>query len=355
MKTHLVLPTAVLLAVLGLRLCAHSANEPAPRPDAGWKQRQETLNRRAAEAGAQAKVLFIGDSITQGWEGAGKEVWGRYYAHRSAVNLGIGGDRTQHVLWRLENGNLQGVQPKAVVVMIGTNNSNGEDNTVSQIADGVGAIVDKLRSALPNATVLLIPIFPRGENPNPQRGKIQQVNQILQKRVDGTHVRWVDFGHRFLNAAGEIPGTLMPDFLHLSETGYQLWAESLEPHLAAALGETAIAPQGTSAAASGLGGEWTLTMPGPGGDPVDLSLSLKQDGNRISGSVPRPGGAGSLQIQDGRLDGNRFSWVITRERQAGGKMTYRMSGELKDGQLVGKTETEFDGNPMTTEWKAKRK
>lgn len=355
MKTTRFLAAAAALASLTSHLLGHSANEPAPKPDANWKQRQDTLNQRAAEAGSKAQVIFIGDSITQGWEGAGKAVWSRYYAHRNAVNLGIGGDRTQHVLWRLENGNLKGLRPKAAVVMIGTNNSNGEDNTVEQIASGVGAIIQKLRTAMPDTTVLLIPIFPRGENPNPQRGKNQQVNQILQKWVDGQKVRWVDFGHRYLNEQGVIPGSLMPDFLHLSEAGYRIWAESLEGQLAAVLGDAPIAPDSASPGAGSLTGEWTLTMPGPGNDPVDLPLSLRQEGNALRGSVARSGGEGKLEIVEGKLEGSRFSWVIHRDRQGGGKMTYRMSGEAKDGILKGRTETELDGNPMSNEWTARRK
>src|SRR6266567_1559421 len=175
---------SVLPAFLPLSAFSHSAVDPVSRGDQGWKDRQELLNKRAAEAGEKAQILFIGDSITQGWEGEGKEVWAKYYAHRNAVNLGIGGDRTQHVLWRLDNGNLNGLKPKAAVLMIGTNNSNGEDNTVDQIADGVTAIVKKLREKLPQTRVLLLAIFPRGENPSPQRGKVLQVNQILQKLAD---------------------------------------------------------------------------------------------------------------------------------------------------------------------------
>jgi beta-glucosidase len=350
--TSLLLPLAI--AAMVSRLLAHSANEPSPKTDAGWKQRQETLNQRASEAGAKAQVIFIGDSITQGWEGAGKEVWAKYYAHRNAVNLGIGGDRTQHVLWRIENGNLKGLTPKAAVVMIGTNNSNGEDNTVEQIAAGVGAIVQKLRTTLPDTTVLLIPIFPRGENPNPQRGKNQQVNQILQKWVDGKKVLWVDFGHKYLETTGAIPGQLMPDFLHLSEAGYQIWAESLEPQLAAVLGDSAVS--GASAGADGpsLSGQWTLTMAGPSGDPVNFSMTLKQDGSRLAGAVERETGA-PMALSDGKVEGTKFSWVIHRERAAGGKMTYKMAGEVRDGALKGRTDTEFDGRPTSNEWTAKRK
>jgi beta-glucosidase len=213
----------------------HSAVQPAPRGDQGWQDRQKLLNQRVAAAGEKAQVVFIGDSITQGWEGAGKDVWTKYYASRNAVNLGIGGDRTQHVLWRLENGNLQGLKPRAAVVMIGTNNSNGEDNTIEQIADGVSAIVRKLRTALPETTVLLVAIFPRGENPNPQRGKILQINQILQRLADGDKVLWVDFGYKFVTAEGLIPPDLMPDYLHLTPRAYEIWAESIEGVLARVL------------------------------------------------------------------------------------------------------------------------
>src|SRR5687768_10727143 len=190
-------------------LAAHSAIDAAPRLDQGWKDRQALLNKRAPEAGEKCELVFIGDSITQGWEGEGKQVWADNFAKYNAVNLGIGGDRTQHVLWRLDNGNLEGLKPKAAVVMIGTNNSNGEDNTVEQIAAGVRAIVQKLRTKLPSTKILLIPIFPRSENPSPQRGKILMTNQIIQKLADGENILWVDFGHEFIDENGRIPRDIM--------------------------------------------------------------------------------------------------------------------------------------------------
>jgi beta-glucosidase len=228
---------AVLLASsIFAHAAGHSAIEPAPRPDKGWKDRQASFNERVKEVGKKAQLIFIGDSITHSWEGDGKEIWAERFAKYDAINLGIGGDRTQHVLWRLDNGNLEGLSPKAAVLMIGTNNSNGEDNTPEQIADGVRAIVEKLRNKLPSTKILLLPIFPRGENPNPQRGKILQVNQILQKIVDDKNVIWVDFGHKFINEEGRIPRDIMPDFLHLSPKGYQIWADSLKEPLAKVLG-----------------------------------------------------------------------------------------------------------------------
>jgi lysophospholipase L1-like esterase len=242
-RTHFFLRTlsvfAVVFGVARASLGGHSATDAMARFDQGWKDRQELLNKRAKEVGEKAQVIFIGDSITQGWEGAGKEVWQEQYAKYNAVNLGIGGDRTQHVLWRLDNGNLESLKPKAAVVMIGTNNSNGEDNSVEQIADGVRAIVQKLREKLPETPILLVAIFPRGENPNPQRGKILQVNQIIHKLADGRMVRWADFGHKYVNEQGQIPREIMPDYLHLSKEGYQIWADSIRTPLANMLGEPA--------------------------------------------------------------------------------------------------------------------
>ena len=214
----------------------HSAIDPVPR-EGGWKNRQDLLNKRASEGGKKAQLIFIGDSITEGWEGAGKEVWAENYAKYDAINLGIGGDRTQHVLWRLDNGNIDGLSPKAAVVMIGTNNSNGEDNTPDQIADGIAAIVRKLRQKLPNTKILLLGIFPRSENYTAQRGKLAMINQVIRRQADEQNVYWVDFGSKFLTDEGTIPQLLMWDYLHLSGQGYQIWAESIEPLLSKILGD----------------------------------------------------------------------------------------------------------------------
>ncbi|MFN0067092.1 MAG: platelet-activating factor acetylhydrolase IB subunit [Limisphaerales bacterium] len=341
------LAAALLLAARAA--LAHSATDPVPRTDDWWTKRHESFNQRVKEVGAKAEVIFVGDSITQGWEGEGKDAWAKFFGPRHAVNLGIGGDRTQHVLWRLDHGNLDGLRPKAAVVMIGTNNSNGEDNSVEQIADGVTAIVKKLRTALPGTKVLLIPIFPRGETPNPQRGKINQVNQILQRLVDGDAVRWVDFGYRFVDGAGRIPKDLMPDFLHLSPAAYQIWAESLEPHLVAALGGVA------AAGGAGLTGEWDFTIPGPDGNPVTFPMVLEQAGEVLKGKFARQNG-GWMNLENGKLNGNEFSWIVKRDRPDGSLMTYRMSGSVKpDGTLAGQAKTVFDGNEMDAPWTAKRK
>lgn len=342
-------PATALLVSLPSAL-THSAIEPVPRGEDWWQQRHRAINQRVAETGEQARVIFIGDSITQGWEGAGKEVWERYYAPRKALNLGISGDRTQHVLWRLDNGNLDGLKPRVAVIMIGTNNSNGEDNTVEQIADGVRAIVAKLRARLPETKVVLLAIFPRAENPGPQRGKVLQVNQLLQRLGDNRDVFFVDFGYKFLNDQGLIPRELMPDYLHLTPAGYALWAESIEGLLAHLLGESPV----SATSGARLTGEWIWTIRGPDGNPVEAPLILKQDGARVTGRFAR-GPDRWLEIEDGKINGDSFSWTVKRDRPDGSVMVYRMSGTLDGDKTTGKVTTVLEGSETTADWSARRR
>jgi lysophospholipase L1-like esterase len=331
------------LALTTLHAAPHSALDPRPR-DSRWMERHNLINQRVAETGQKSQLIFIGDSITQGWEGAGREVWERYYAPRYALNLGIGGDRTQHVLWRLENENLKGLSPKAAVLMIGTNNSNGEDNTVEQIAEGITAIVQKLRSELPQTRVVLTAIFPRSENPTPQRGKLLMVNQIIQKLAEDPMVDWIDFGHRFIDTQGRIPYDLMPDYLHLSPAGYQIWAESLEPILTEIL---------NGHNAPSLSGSWTWTTNGPDGQPVSSALELQQNGASVAGRFQRDD-TRWLNIQNGKVDGNAFSWTVKRDRPNGGEMVYEMKGTFTTTTIGGQATTSMDGAEVTVDWSAKR-
>jgi beta-glucosidase len=207
---------------------------PVPR-DGGWMSRHESFNKRVKEGNVD--LIFIGDSITQGWEGAGKDAWAKHYGKRNAVNLGIGGDRTQHVLWRLDNGNIEGIAPKAAVLMIGTNNSNGADNTAEEIGAGIEAIVKKLREKLPQTKVLVLAVFPRGEKPNPQREKNAKASEIASKLADNQNVFFLDIGDKFLTPDGTLAREIMPDFLHLTPKGYEIWAEAVEPSVAKLMGE----------------------------------------------------------------------------------------------------------------------
>jgi lysophospholipase L1-like esterase len=207
---------------------------PVPRKDAGWMQRQEKMNAEVAKGGVE--LLMIGDSITHAWEYGGSKVWQKYYGNRHAVNLGIGGDRTQHVLWRLGHGNLDGIHPKLAVLMIGTNNSGS--NTPDQIAAGVRAIVQNLRSATPTTKVLVLAIFPRGPNPEfPQRKVNEAANERIAKLADNEHVFYLDINKKFLTADGTLTKDIMPDFLHPNAKGYEIWASAMEPTVARLLAE----------------------------------------------------------------------------------------------------------------------
>jgi beta-glucosidase len=229
------------VAVLGLSLSVaavqgaekgNTAVEPVPR-EGGWMKTFEKISERAKQGNVD--LLFLGDSITQGWNN--NAVWQKYYGNRHAMNAGIGGDRTQHVLWRLDHGNVDGIKPKLVVLMIGTNNSNRMDNTAEEIAAGIQAIVGKLREKLPESKVLLLAIFPRGVEPNPQREKNAKASELASKVADGKMVFYADIGQKFLDDKGVLTKEIMPDALHLSLKGYQIWAESIESQVAALLGE----------------------------------------------------------------------------------------------------------------------
>ena len=171
-----------------------SALKPVPR-SGGWMTRHESFNKKVAQGNVD--LVFIGDSITQGWEGNGKDIWAKYYGERNAVNLGIGGDRTQHVIWRLDNGNLKDITPKAAVIMIGTNNSGS--NSSQEIAEGVNKIVEQIRNKSPKTKILLLAVFPRGATKDDARRKVNQgANAIFSKLDDGKHIHYLDIGDAFL-------------------------------------------------------------------------------------------------------------------------------------------------------------
>src|SRR4029079_16955804 len=241
--------TALLVALLNTLSPAqdkpNDAIVPAPR-EGNWMKRHESFNERVKQGNVD--LIFIGDSITQGWEGNGKTVWAEYYAKRNAVNLGIGGDRTQHVLWRLDHGNIDSINPKLAGLMTGTNNAS--TNTSEQIAEGVKLIVEKLRAKLPNTKVLVLGIFPRGANFDAAQGKTEKgltddrnrkvnegANAIIQKLADNKSVFYLDIGPKFLEADGTLTREMMPDLLHLNEKSYRIWAESIEPKVKELMGE----------------------------------------------------------------------------------------------------------------------
>ncbi len=217
-----------------------TATQPEPRTEK-WVKRHEGFVETAKNS-PDCQVLFIGDSITDGWRNEKKgalEIWEKNFGQYKPVNLGISGDRTQHVLWRLQNGELGVMKPKAVVLMIGTNNTGFEKdkttprNTPAETANGVTAIVSHLRKNLPNSKILLLAVFPRGEKPDhPQRIQVNEINAIIKNLADGKNIVFLDIGGKFLDADGTLPKDVMPDFLHPNAKGYQIWADAIREPLA---------------------------------------------------------------------------------------------------------------------------
>ena len=195
-----------------------------------WKERHKNTVKLAREGGHD--LVFIGDSITQGWEESGKPVWDEFYGPRKALNLGFSADRTEHVLWRLLNGELDKVDPKAFVLMIGTNNTGQRQDDPAKTASGVRCILDLLRDRKPEAKIVLLSVFPREASAD---GKLRKMNYDLNQRIaafaDGQTILHLDVNASFLEKDGTLTKEIMPDFLHPGEEGYRRWAEALEPTL----------------------------------------------------------------------------------------------------------------------------
>jgi len=218
-----------------------------PRPNPATLPALNPAHRAKHEANLEVArkgdidLLFMGDSITDFWRNsgpagdpnpvrAGKAIFDKYYGGIKTANFGIGGDTTQGVLFRLQNGEGQGFQPKAIMLMIGTNNA--ATCTSAEIAEGVGAVVLELRKDFPAAKILLLGIFPRGNPGDPVRKAVLDVNPIIAKLHDGQHVFYLDIGAKFLDADGVLQPDIMADKLHPNEKGYVIWAEAVKAPLA---------------------------------------------------------------------------------------------------------------------------
>jgi lysophospholipase L1-like esterase len=239
MRIRALLSTVALYALVATAaLSQNTATNPVPR-EGNWMRRHEGFVEQARTGNVE--VLFLGDSITDFWRTRGSNVWNRCYAPRHAANFGISGDRTQHVLWRIEHGELDGIYPNVLVLMIGTNNTGKERdgktirNSPPEVVEGVAAVVRAIRAKLPQTRILLLGIFPRGDKDDPIRQQLKEINLQLALLADGRMVRFLDIGPKFLESDGTLPATVMPDRLHPNERGYQIWADAMESTLAAML------------------------------------------------------------------------------------------------------------------------
>jgi lysophospholipase L1-like esterase len=240
MKLLRLLPSVALLAALVAPLQAdddsaviwpvppYPAGQPvatSPRPRLDWLDRfQANLNRY--NAGPYA-MIWDGDSITDNWQGAGKAAWAAHFGNIKTADFAIGGDQVQHVIWRVQHGQLKGQDPKLVMLMIGTNNLGQEPQGV---VDGIKMLIGEYEKRCPHAQILLLGIFPRSPKPtDPARAWIAKVNAIISGYSSDPRVTYLDFGAKFLQPDGTLTPDIMADYLHPGAKGYEIWASAILP------------------------------------------------------------------------------------------------------------------------------
>ncbi|WP_168371752.1 GDSL-type esterase/lipase family protein [Sphingomonas sp. Leaf357] len=213
--------------------------DPQPSQHRGRMPAEKDLDRHLAFLARKDRliktggtdVVFVGDSITDWWRNdPQREIFEDYFGRFRPYNIGIAGDETQHVLWRIDHGELDGLTPKLVVLMIGTNNlANANRMGPAETADGVAAVVEAIRRKLPGARILLLGIFPRGNrSDDPLRLAVNATNTLIAGLADRKTVFYLDVGPEFLAPDGTLPGDLMPDYLHPNARGYQIWADAMK-------------------------------------------------------------------------------------------------------------------------------
>jgi lysophospholipase L1-like esterase len=205
------------------------APQDAVTPAEKNPQRHEQFLKRAAEGNID--LLLLGDSIMDAWPSRGLDSWQKLQPYHPA-DFGISGDRTEHLLWRITHGELDDIHPKVVMILIGTNNvGHFTDEQPEWAAAGVEKIVQTVREKLPEAKILLLGVFPRDTKDSVNRKKVAQINQIISKLDDGKNVFYLDIGDKFLDANGEIPLDIMPDKLHPTAKGYDIWFDAIHEKL----------------------------------------------------------------------------------------------------------------------------
>ncbi|MCE2960032.1 MAG: sulfatase/phosphatase domain-containing protein [Akkermansiaceae bacterium] len=194
-----------------------------------WKDRWDEKNKDANTPEAKkARVVFLGDSITQAWENTGKPAWDKHFAPLGALNWGYSGDRTEHLIWRLQNGDIQRVNPEVAVILIGTNNTGHEQRPAAETVSGIRRTLDDLAWKWPSTKIILMSVFPRGATKeDPLRKLNSEINEQLKTLTDGKRVYLLDINNQFLDADGKLSKDVFPDLLHLSPAAYNTWAAAV--------------------------------------------------------------------------------------------------------------------------------
>lgn len=226
----LLIPPIAIIVLVGLGCDNHAtpaADEPLPYDSSRRALAVERLNSSLTADGA--RVVFLGDSITEGWAREGAEIWKAELSDLPALNLGISGDRTQTMIYRLQDTRLEVLSPEVVVLMIGTNNAADGFHGAVDIARGTTRIMGQIQQLWPTARILLLGALPRDETPTDARARLLTSNQLLKARFAESPTVYLDLGHLFVLPSGGVDPTLIPDGVHLSEGGYRILADHILP------------------------------------------------------------------------------------------------------------------------------
>ena len=239
MKTSLLRTLTLLLALQGIvaRTMAFEPRTPESSVTPVEKSRHADFMNQIKAGKGNFDFVLIGDSITDAWPRTGKNSYARF-APWKPLDLGVSGEHTEEVLWRLQNGELDGIHPKVIMLLIGTNNlGHCVDEKPEWVAAGIKKILETIRAKQPQAKIILLAIFPRGATAeDPIRLRVEETNKLLPALADGKEVIFLDIGPKFLDANGNLPKQVMPDMLHPNDKGYELWIDAVAPKLEELMG-----------------------------------------------------------------------------------------------------------------------
>lgn len=208
---------------------------PTKRTEEWWLKRHDEKIGERCKLNNQVDLLLLGDSIVHAWELEGEPAWHKYFAHSSVLNLGFAGDRTEHLLWRIQQSKLDTLNAKNIVLLVGTNNAGHRHDTPQEIALGIESILDSIQALMPASRIILTAIFPRSRNPKKRMRKlVDATNNIIQSYANNKSIIWFDINERFLDDDGILDESKMPDLLHPNEQQYHVWAEALSEVLSTA-------------------------------------------------------------------------------------------------------------------------
>ena len=251
-RFHALLGTVLCALAVGKALSAIPTEPRTPESAVNpvEKSRHTDFMKQIKAAHGDFDFVLVGDSITDGWPKKGADSYARFTPWKQ-LDLGVSGETTEEVLWRLLNGELDNIHPKVIMIMIGTNNiGHYGDEKPEWVAAGIKKIIETVRAKQPQAKILLLAIFPRAATSKDSlRLKNEQVNAMLPALADGKNVFFMDIGPKFLDPQGNLSKEIMPDLLHPNDQGYRIWIEAVRPKLEELMGSL-LAPAPTSTATS---------------------------------------------------------------------------------------------------------